>query len=158
MLLNQDLFLIVLGVIFFWLTAASFFLWRMISHYQRLTSGVQKKKLDDVLEKILKDITFDEKRLNQLSQEIEKLQRDGSLHIQKVGLVRFNPFSDTGGDQSFVLSLLDDQDNGFVLSTLHSRDKTRIYAKPVSQGKARGYNLSKEESQAIEKAKKGGIR
>lgn len=158
MLLNQDLFLIVLGVIFFWLTATSFFLWRMISHYQRLTSGVQKKKLDDVLGKILKDIAFDEKRLSQLSQEIEKLQKDGSLHIQKVGLVRFNPFSDTGGDQSFVLSLLDDQDNGFVLSTLHTRDKTRIYAKPVSQGKARGYNLSKEESQAIEKAKKGGVR
>lgn len=156
MLLNQDLLLFVLGVIFFWLTVASFFLWRTMSHYQKLTAGVQKKKLDEVLEKILKDLSFEGKKADELTKKLEEIGKDGRFHLQKVGLVRFNPFSDTGGNQSFALALLDEEGSGFILSTLHSRDQTRIYAKPVKEGKTKGYNLAKEEREAIEKARKGG--
>jgi hypothetical protein len=74
-------------------------------------------------------------------------------HIQKIGFVRFNPFPQTGGDQSFCLSLLDETDTGFVLSSLHSRDLTRFYAKTIKNGKADGYQLSKEERKAIQNAK-----
>ena len=74
-------------------------------------------------------------------------------HIQKVGFVRFNPFPQTGGDQSFSLSLLDENDNGFVLSSLHSRDTTRFYAKTIKNGQGDGYELSKEEKKAIKNSK-----
>lgn len=158
MLLNQNLLLVVLGVIFVWLAASSLFLWRTVSHYQKLTSGVKKRELGEVLEKIVRDLSSEGKRINVLTKKLEKLQKDGSFHVQKIGVVRFNPFSDTGGNQSFTLALLDGQDNGFVLSTLHSRDQTRIYAKPVKGGKARGFDFSKEEKEAIQKAKRGGIR
>ena len=74
-------------------------------------------------------------------------------HLQKIGFVRFNPFPQTGGDQSFCLSLLDEKDNGFVLSSLHSRDATRFYAKTVKAGQGDGYELSIEEVKAIKNAK-----
>lgn len=63
-------------------------------------------------------------------------------------LVRFNPFSDTGGDHSFILTLLDDQKNGIILTSLHGRGVTRFYAKSVSGGQA-DQELSEEEKKAL---------
>ena len=74
--------------------------------------------------------------------------------LQHIGLVRFNPFEDTGSDQSFAIALLDDQRDGVVLSSLHSRDNTRLYAKPVADGSS-SHNLSDEETQAIRIAVEG---
>lgn len=71
--------------------------------------------------------------------------------VQNVGLVRFNPFQETGGDQSFALALLDRKGNGVVVSSLHSRNMTRFYAKPVKGGTAQ-LSLSEEEAQALQQA------
>ena len=68
-----------------------------------------------------------------------------------MGVVRFNPFADTGGDQSFAIALLDAEGNGLVLSSLHSRADTRIFAKQVQAGRSR-HQLSDEEQDAIRKA------
>jgi len=154
MLPSQSLFWGVLTGIFFWLLVLSLFLWRTVSHYRKLTQGVTKKHLDKVLEKILKEQVLKDEKIDKLYKKIDELENKGSLHIQKIGLVRFNPFSDTGGNQSFTLALLDGQDNGFVLSTLHSRDQTRIYAKPVEKGKSQDFSFSKEEKEALKRAKK----
>ena len=80
------------------------------------------------------------------------LERSGRKHMQRVGFLRFNPFRDAGGDQSFSLALTDSEGNGFVLSSLHSRDATRIYGKPLV-GWNSMYPLTDEEKQAIEKAR-----
>lgn len=73
--------------------------------------------------------------------------------IQKVGIVRYNAFSDTGSDLCFALALLDFEDNGIVLNGIYSRDNTTTtYAKPIEKGKST-YVLAKEEVEAIEKAK-----
>ena len=74
--------------------------------------------------------------------------------LQHIGLVRYNPFDDTGSDQSFVIALLDDERDGVVLSSLHGRANTRIFAKPVTDG-ASPHNLSDEETQAIRIALEG---
>jgi hypothetical protein len=65
--------------------------------------------------------------------------------------VRFNPFEDTGGNQSFALALLDAEGNGWVLSSLHARSGTRVYAKAIREGRADGA-LSDEEAAAIKQA------
>lgn len=67
------------------------------------------------------------------------------------GLVRFNAFDDTGGNQSFALALLDADADGFVLSSLHSRQATRLYVKRISAGSSE-LPLSQEEAQAVEQA------
>lgn len=74
--------------------------------------------------------------------------------LQHIGLVRFNPFEDTGSDQSFAIALLDDQRDGVVLSSLHGRANTRLFAKPVADGSS-SHNLSEEETQAIRIAVEG---
>ena len=75
-------------------------------------------------------------------------------HLQKMGFVRFNPFNDTGGDQSFCLAILNGHDTGIVISSLHSREQTRIYAKRIVAGKTEGVELSREEAEALNRALK----
>ena len=83
--------------------------------------------------------------------KIKKLE-DVALHsIQKVGIIRFNPFEGAGGNQSFSLAILDQKDDGLVISSYHSKESTRIYAKPIRQGESK-YPLTKEEEKAIKKA------
>jgi hypothetical protein len=155
MLLNFDqIGLVVTAAIFIWLVGISWLVYRNLAHYRRLTAGVTKKDLKTILEKLLGNAEKEEKRVDNLIKQLEKIEKDGVFHLQKIGLVRFNPFADTGGDQSFTLSLLNGEDSGFVISSLHSRDSTRLYAKPVRKGKASGYKFSTEEEQAIKRAKK----
>jgi hypothetical protein len=71
--------------------------------------------------------------------------------VRHVGLVRFSPFHDTGGDQSFSLAILDGCRNGIVVSALHSRHESRLFAKPIVAGNSR-YVLTDEEKQAIAQA------
>jgi hypothetical protein len=71
--------------------------------------------------------------------------------FQRVGLVRYNPFEDTGGNQSFALAMLDADGNGWVLSSLHARTGTRVYAKAVRGGRSDA-PLSEEETAAIRQA------
>lgn len=154
MLPNQLLVVSVLGVVFFWLTALSFFLYRTVRHYQKLTSGVNKGDLGSVLGKVLNDLGVEKKRIDEVIKRAEKVEKDNLSHIQKIGLVRFNPFAETGGNQSFVLAVLDGQDSGLIISSLHSRETTRIYAKPVKKGKTHEHQLSKEEAEAINQARR----
>jgi len=76
------------------------------------------------------------------------IESAGRRAIQRVGLVRFNPFEDTGGNQSFALALTDAAANGFIVSSLHSRTGTRLYAKAVISGRSDGA-LSAEEAEAL---------
>ena len=71
--------------------------------------------------------------------------------IQKVGFVRFNPFQDTGGDNSFSVALLDQKNDGVLLSSLYMRDGTRLYAKEVKNGTTRT-PLSDEEAEVLKDA------
>lgn len=137
------------GVIFFiWLIALSILFWNMLSHYNRLSQGVGGT-LKSALENLLREISLAKKELGFLKEHTSKLSKDGSFHIQKVGLTRFNPFKDTGGDQSFILSLIDGNNTGVIISGLYSRSGTRWYAKKIVNGKSIEYELSDEEKQAL---------
>jgi hypothetical protein len=114
--------------------------------------------LDEVLDGILKRLERTGERLdalNKLQGDLEGLLRRGT--IRNVGVVRFNPFPDAGGDQSFAIALLDAEGTGIVLSSLHARTDTRVFAKPVQNGRSR-YPLSDEEQDAIRRALAPGDR
>jgi len=154
MLGGQMMDLIILGVIFFWLVFLSVIFYNLFSHYQKLTKGISKKDLKSLLDELLKNFEKETVKVEDLTKEIQKLQKDNIYNIQKIGLVRFNPFEETGGNQSFSLALLDGEESGLVLTSLHSREITRIYSKPVKKGKAENFELSAEEKQAVKAAKK----
>ncbi len=99
------------------------------------------------------------KKLNDLSsqadiaeQAIQNLADKQKYSIQKIGLVRYNPFEDNGGNLSFSIALLDDHNNGVVITSMHGREHNRIYSKPVKKGKSE-FQLTAEEEQAISESK-----
>jgi hypothetical protein len=89
--------------------------------------------------------------IDSLTTQAASIERRLARSVQHVGIVRFNPFQDTGGDQSFAIALLDQHGDGVVFSSLHNRSLTRIYAKPVKSG-ASPLSLSEEEVQAVQQA------
>ncbi len=128
--------------------------WLLLSFKKKnkeLFRGIKGRDLEKVIRKSGRDI----KKLNQDYQDLLKISKKihdiAAKGIQKVGIVRFNPFQDTGGNQSFAIALLDYYNNGLIISSLHSRDGTRTYAKPIKNGQSE-YNLSDEEKEAIKKA------
>jgi len=100
----------------------------------------------------------DSRRIDSLATQLEAVggrlqtaESKGQRAIQRVGIVRYNPFEDTGSNQSFVLAILDGHGDGFVLSSLHSRQQTRVFLKQISSGTAETA-LSEEEAEAIRRA------
>lgn len=150
--MSSELVFAVFGILAFWLLILTVAYLRILSHYNRLTKGVSEKSLKAVLERLLKDSELNKKDIDYLKEYCAKIEKDGLFHIQKVGLVRYNPFKDTGGDQSFVLSLIDGNDTGVIISGLYSRTGTRWYAKRVSEGKGIEHDLTDEEKKALKEA------
>ena len=121
------------------------------------------KKIDELLEKgkikSFKDIFLSQKEKSENLEEkikdaflkIKSLEDICKITIQKTGVVRFNPFNDMGGDQSFVIALLDGKNNGLVVSSLFTNEGNRVYTKAIKNGKS-DHVLSKEELEAINKA------
>lgn len=111
----------------------------------------KKKKEPENLKEVLDYFKELEKNFEKLSQELENLKKENKFSIQKVGLVRFNPFSGVGGDQSFSIALLDGNNDGIIITSLYSREGNRVYGKPIKGGQSK-YQLSKEEQESIDKA------
>lgn len=145
--------------IFFWIAAlwltalslAGIWIFRLFS---RLSGKAKGESLHKVLEKILEAEGVNSRALSALKVELERQKDEGRLHIQKVGIVRFNPFKEIGGDHSFTLALLNGRDSGIILTGIHTRERTRIYTKQVTHGKSE-FELSSEEKRALIKAQKG---
>ena len=124
---------------------------RMKQRVDMLTGGAEGD-LEAVLGQHLEIVHEVGQDLDELTARMAVLESTGRHHYARQGLVRFSPFEDTGGNQSFALALLDESDDGLIISSLHSRTGTRIYAKAVSNGKADA-TTSPEETQAIDQAR-----
>lgn len=111
----------------------------------------KKKPGSRNLKEVLKQFQELEKSFDKVSKELARIKKDNQLHIQKVGLVRFNPFSEVGGNQSFSIALLDGNNSGFVLTSLYTREGNRVYAKAITAGQSK-HLLSDEEKKAIAEA------
>ena len=116
------------------------------------TSSKNRKDIDQILAELLTQSQLTKKQQEQIKETLRDHENQFKKHFQYMGIVRFNPFSDTGGDQSFTMALLDGHHDGFVISSLHARDQTRIFSKPITAGSGSGFELSKEEKQAIDRA------
>lgn len=152
MLSASIVFIVITVGMVVWLSILSVLLIRTISHYNRLTKGVTKAELTEVLNTIVTLLRSLEKRSGSAEAAIHALTKDGAGHFQRIGIVRFNPFADTGGAQSFSIALLNDSNSGIVMTSLYARAGNRWYVKEVVAGKPSGLELSKEEAKAIEQA------
>jgi hypothetical protein len=148
--------LIILGVVVLVLAVAIIWLvvktQRMEKRYQALTAGTSGGSLEAVLDEHVEQVRLAVSKTSELDALARQLEREGRGHIQRVGFLRFNPFRDAGGDQSFALALTDQDGNGVVLSSLHSRDSSRVYSKPLADWES-PYPLTDEERTVINQAR-----
>lgn len=143
---------LVIGVLF-WLLIDIRLKWKKV--FGKSGSSADRTGLPEgkLLEDLLRRVKLIEDKEALLESRVIELEGIGKMSVQRVGFLRFNPFSSTGGDQSFSLALLDGRNDGVVISSLYSREGTRMYAKVIKGGKA-VQQLSEEERRVLEEALK----
>ncbi len=154
--LKTDNYLLILSVITLSLFISFIFLFinygRLNNKYKKFMNKLGNgKNLEEDLENFMYKVDRVEKQNAEITNYCRNLEDDLSKCIQKIGIVRYSAFKDTGSDLSFAVALLDEKNNGVVFNGIYSREMSNIYAKPVENGNSK-YTLSNEELEAIEKA------
>lgn len=141
------------AITFAWLAALEYRHRQLARSFRLLMTGRQGVDLEAVLVDHITRINRAEEKLDSQTERLASLEDYRPYQLQHAGVVRFNPFGDKGGDQSFAIAVLDDHTDGFVLSCLHSRVDLKVYAKPITGGQST-YTLTPEEKDAIARAMK----
>ncbi|HUX86484.1 MAG TPA: DUF4446 family protein [Chloroflexota bacterium] len=134
-----------------WLITIQVRLNQVTEHYNRLVGSTDGETLEESLNRFMDRLDDTTGQVEAIDQVCRSVEQNLKHTIQRCGVIRFNPFTDTGGDQSFAVALLDDAGNGVVLSSLFSRTSTRIFAKEIAGGKST-HTLTDEEIEAVELA------
>ena len=152
---TENFMIILLGLNIILLIAFVMVLIKVFTINKKYKDFIQKlgngKNIEEDLENYMYRVERVEKQNAEITDFIQKLDNDFEKSIQKVGIVRYNAYKDTGSDLSFTLAMLDENNNGVVLNGIYSRETSNIYAKPVENGKS-SYILSEEEQEAIRRA------
>lgn len=138
-------------VLSIWLITLQLRLNRLVRHYDRLFSGTTYGTFEDAMDRYVGRLDETVSQVDSLNRLCQAVETDLRGSVQRVGIVRFNPFPDTGSDQSFAVALLDANGSGILLSSLFSRASTRMFAKSVVDGKST-HPLTDEEREAIAQA------
>ncbi len=135
-----------------WLAILTGLVLKMKAHYNNLISSTRKHKIDEILDELLIIDNKTRQELEVVKKELREEIKASALHVQKVGLVKFNPFERSGGEKSFVITFLNNENSGIVINFIQTRDGLRVYSKKVKNGKSEEFELSEEEKRAIEKS------
>ncbi|OGE70582.1 hypothetical protein A2617_03480 [Candidatus Daviesbacteria bacterium RIFOXYD1_FULL_41_10] len=140
---------VVLALFFIWLVFLTGIVLKTKAHYNDLISKTKKQKIDEILDELLMIDKKTKQELEIVKKELHEEIKASTLHIQKVGLVKFNPFERMGGEKSFVISFLNYENSGIVMNFIYAREGLRVYSKKVRGGKGEEFELSEEEKKAI---------
>jgi hypothetical protein len=147
---STEIALIASGV---WLVLLTVGLFMFSSSLRQAIKVAKIEETKKLLDKINEELKVDGSDIEKIKKAVNGINAADMSHVQRVGLIRFNPFNEIGGDHSFSLAVLDGENNGIIITGLHTRDRTRIYAKQIAKGKS-DLELSSEESKALLKAQK----
>jgi hypothetical protein len=145
------LLLLILGIMLLWIGTIEFRLLRLTRTLRVLFSGRSGADLEQVLREYMERMDRTDETIKQFNQRAVAIEERTPFSVSHLGVVRFNPFADKGGDQSFAVAFLDGHHDGVVFTGLHSRSDVRVYAKPIVGGTST-YPLTEEESEAINRA------
>lgn len=155
-ILRSDTFLVIIGVFAIVLFIGMIIILIRTANLNKRYQQFMKKlgngrNIEEDLENYMYRVEKVERQNADILSFCKGLEEDVTTCIQKVGIVRYNAFKDTGSDLSFALAMLDEKNNGVVLNGIYSREMSNIYAKPVENGESK-YTISAEEKEAIDKA------
>ncbi len=142
---------VVMAVFFIWLGILTFLVFRQADFLKSLFPKSGERDIRKKFSEVLKEVSDFKIYFDKLDAKLVDLENQGLGHIQRVELLRYNPYEDTGGDQSFTIALLNKKGSGIVMTSLHARSTTRVFAKLIVEGKSK-YHLSKEEEETVKKA------
>lgn len=119
--------------------------------YDYFMSGEDGNSLERKLSVEIKEIREAASSLEQLFQQQEGIKRVQNNTFQKVGFIKYNAFDNIGNELSFAFTLLDGNNNGICISSVYGRNESRIFSKPIIQGKSL-LSLSQEELESLNEA------
>jgi len=146
---NQNLFISLLLV---WNIVLTFVVLYFLFSWKKIFKEASGQSIKEALERSIKQSDILKEKVFSLENIVNVINQEKLSFFKKTAFLRFNPFGDTGGNQSFIWTCLDSEDNGLVLSSLHGREGTRVYAKKISKGEAVDSKLSSEEEQVLKEA------
>lgn len=141
----NNLLLVILG----WLFFLSYLVYKTRRHYLNLIRNTKKKNLDEILEFLLRKNSDLEKNLTFIEQELKKEISKSKFNLKKINIIRYNPF-DRGDDQSFVMGIFDEENNGVILNFIYTKEGLRVYPKIVKKGEGVNYKLTEEEKKTLQ--------
>jgi uncharacterized membrane protein len=155
--ISNNILLIMTVTLFILLIMIILLIWNMITlsrlkrRYKRLTRGVENKNFEAIFLEHLERMETSLETIHKSNEDIQEIAGKLKHCIQKVGYIRYNPFEDMGGDYSFSIALLNEDNDGIVITGLYSRSGSSIFSKPIKRGTSSIF-LSEEEKKAIEMA------
>lgn len=144
----QNQFLILLGLFVVGSAISGWFIFDLSQKVRTLFGGKESGGTS-FTEDLVRRMTRSEAKLEEIEPRLKAVEMISKIAIQKTGFLRFNPFENTGGDQSFIIALLDAENNGMIISSLYTRTGVRNYAKEVVLGKPK-HQLSEEEHRVLQ--------
>lgn len=137
-------------ILVIWVSVLTYLVWREQKYLKELFPKNEDRDIRNKLKEVIEIV--DQFKENQIdfSKKLRSLAQDGLGNIQRVEVLKYNPYGDIGGNVSFTVAFLDGKLNGMLLTSLHSRVGTRIYVKEIKSGSSE-VALSKEEKEVLDK-------
>ncbi len=111
----------------------------------------KEKETPENIEDLIMSIKRMKEKMASMETEMNLIKEEQRLSVQYFSVIRFNPFADTGGSQSFSAAFLNKEKSGVVITSLYSKDGNRVYGKLINKGVCK-YAISEEEEKAISNA------
>lgn len=121
---------------------------KLSGRLDRFTTGKDGKSLEEDIATLFEDNHFLKNNVDKNRKDIRTLFKKMEFAYQKMGLVKYDAFNQMGGQLSFCLAMLDENDNGFILNSVHSTEGCYSYTKEIKNGES-SLSLGKEEEEAL---------
>lgn len=119
--------------------------------YKKFMNGKNANSLENEIIALFEDNKFIKSSIEKNKKDIKTLYHKFESSFQKIGIIKYDAFSQIGGKLSFCLALLDENNNGFILNSVHSTDGCYSYTKEIKNGECK-ISLSNEEVEALHTA------
>ncbi len=124
---------------------------KLKKRYEAFMCGSDAKSMEEEIAGLFQDIDFLKEQSDKNGKEIKHIYKRLETVFQKIGIVKYDAFKQMGGQLSFCLVLLDENDNGFVMNSVHSTDGCYSYTKEIREGECE-ISLGEEEQKALRMA------
>lgn len=149
--LDNIFFLVFSAVTIVSILTGAFWIFKTEKRLKRFFLGKKTKDLEDTIATLGEDISKLKQAKENMEKEIVVMNSKLKKSIRGLQTIRFNPFPDQGSNQSFAISLMNEEGDGVVFSSLYSRERMSVFAKPIKNGKSE-YELTMEEKEALKRA------